>query len=268
MPRPKSEKRGNQCRWECKKQSHKLKRNKCLQKKDKEWKKMPTKNNEPKHKQICKKTWHWCIHHMKWTVHMPKDYNLSKKQDQWTIKNQDNQLQVRANQVTYAKMPTKLAQLFVDEWWGAPAWLAHDFLAMTKSTTIALMQTIFLLTFPWGSTLFSPCSCFSPKNLTTKHPAKQNPLQTLPSPQFTDENIKQGMKKRGWETSLWEEKGTCQLRLSCFYGPLSWLVVTSRTSSATLTWRLDQHFSAALLQLRTWGKNQWEFLDLKQRESL
>ena len=89
--------------------------NKRLQKKDEEWKKTPPKDNEPKHKQVGKKTWHWCIHHMKWKVHKPEDCDLGKKQDQQGDKNQDIQRQVRASQATYAEMLAKFAQLSVNE---------------------------------------------------------------------------------------------------------------------------------------------------------
>ena len=62
-----------------------------------------------------KKTWHWCMNHIKCTVHKPKDCDLCKKQDQQANKNQDNQWQVRANQAPYAEMLTKLAQLSINE---------------------------------------------------------------------------------------------------------------------------------------------------------
>jgi hypothetical protein len=49
--------------------------------------KTPPKGNEPKHKQIGKKTWHWCSHHMKGTMHKPENCRLGKEQGD----NQGNQ---------------------------------------------------------------------------------------------------------------------------------------------------------------------------------
>ena len=51
--------------------------NKQLQKKDAAWKKVPPKSNEPTTKKIGKKDFHWCEHHMAWTVHMPIDCRLN-----------------------------------------------------------------------------------------------------------------------------------------------------------------------------------------------
>jgi hypothetical protein len=45
--------------------------NRHYQSQDEEWMTTPPKDDEPKHKQVGKKTWHWCVHHMKWTVHKP-----------------------------------------------------------------------------------------------------------------------------------------------------------------------------------------------------
>ena len=40
---------------------------------DEEGMKTLPKDKEPKQKQLNKKTRHWCIHRVKWTVHTPKD---------------------------------------------------------------------------------------------------------------------------------------------------------------------------------------------------
>ncbi len=53
--------------------------NKRFQKQDEEWKKVPPKDNEPKQKQVSTKTFHWCIHHMKWTIHKPDNCDIGKK---------------------------------------------------------------------------------------------------------------------------------------------------------------------------------------------
>ncbi len=47
------------------------------QKKDEEWKRIPPKAGEPVIKQIRNKDFHWCEHHMAWTVHRPSDCRLS-----------------------------------------------------------------------------------------------------------------------------------------------------------------------------------------------
>ena len=50
--------------------------NKQRQKRDATWKKVPPKENEPTTKKIGKKDFHWCEHHMAWTIHHPKDCKL------------------------------------------------------------------------------------------------------------------------------------------------------------------------------------------------
>ena len=47
--------------------------NKNRQKKDEAWKKIPPATGEPHTKKIGAKDFHWCIHHMAWTVHHPDD---------------------------------------------------------------------------------------------------------------------------------------------------------------------------------------------------
>ncbi len=49
------------------------------QKKDKAWKKEPPKDGEKCKKEVSKYTYHWCEHHMAWTVHKPA-YCLLRKQ--------------------------------------------------------------------------------------------------------------------------------------------------------------------------------------------
>ena len=50
--------------------------NKQHQKTDEAWKKVPPKDGEAKQKVIKEKTYHWCEHHMAWTIHSPKECNL------------------------------------------------------------------------------------------------------------------------------------------------------------------------------------------------
>ena len=77
------------------------------QKQDEEWKKQPPKDNEPKVRLVGKKNWHWCIHHMKWTVHNPEDCDLGKRNAK------ENNHQVK--QATYAKTLAQIALMAVDE---------------------------------------------------------------------------------------------------------------------------------------------------------
>jgi len=62
-----------------KQKNQKDRSNKRFHKKDEEWKKTPPKDDEPKQKQ-GKKTFHWCVHHMKWMLHKPDDCKLGKQQ--------------------------------------------------------------------------------------------------------------------------------------------------------------------------------------------
>jgi hypothetical protein len=47
--------------------------NKKDQKKDEAWEKVPPKNGDPKEKKNGDYTYHWCKHHMAWTVHKPAE---------------------------------------------------------------------------------------------------------------------------------------------------------------------------------------------------
>ena len=49
------------------------------QKADEAWKKVPPKDGEPKQKTVSERTYHWCVHHMAWTMHAPADCRLGKE---------------------------------------------------------------------------------------------------------------------------------------------------------------------------------------------
>ena len=51
--------------------------NKQCQKKDAAWKKVPPQAGEPWTKRIRSKDFHWCEHHMAWTVHLPTGCRLN-----------------------------------------------------------------------------------------------------------------------------------------------------------------------------------------------
>jgi hypothetical protein len=49
------------------------------QKKNEAWKKEPPKDGEKREKEVGKYTYHWCKHHMAWTVQKPADCLLGKQ---------------------------------------------------------------------------------------------------------------------------------------------------------------------------------------------
>ncbi len=51
-----------------------------MQKKDKAWKKVPPKDGEKHEREQDGHTYYWCVHHMAWTMHPPKDCRLGKEQ--------------------------------------------------------------------------------------------------------------------------------------------------------------------------------------------
>ncbi len=67
-----------------KKKNKKNAYNRWEQKKDEAWKKEPPKDGEKHEKEVGKYTYHWCKHHMAWTVHKPANCLLDKqhKEDQ------------------------------------------------------------------------------------------------------------------------------------------------------------------------------------------
>ncbi len=74
---------------------------------------MPPKENEPKHKQVGKKTFHWHIHHKKWTLHKPEDCTLGKEQGD--AQDKQNEQQITSNQATFARLLAQLALQATDE---------------------------------------------------------------------------------------------------------------------------------------------------------
>jgi hypothetical protein len=50
------------------------------QKKDEAWKKVPPKEGKKKEKVHNKRTYHWCVHHMAWTMHSPSECRLGTEQ--------------------------------------------------------------------------------------------------------------------------------------------------------------------------------------------
>jgi hypothetical protein len=50
------------------------------QKKDEAWKKIPPKDDKKKEKTHDGRTYYWCVHHMAWTMHSPKECCLGREQ--------------------------------------------------------------------------------------------------------------------------------------------------------------------------------------------
>jgi hypothetical protein len=73
-----------------------------------DWEWIPPEDKEPKVKQVGKKTWHWCPHHEKWTIHKPENCKLGKMQ---AADSDDNQ----ANQTNYSSTLAQIALLAADE---------------------------------------------------------------------------------------------------------------------------------------------------------
>jgi hypothetical protein len=80
-----------------KKKNKKNTYNQWEQKKDEALKKEPPKDGEKREKEVGKYTYHWCKHHMAWTLHKPTDCLLGKQHKQdWRKKPQ------KANSATFA----------------------------------------------------------------------------------------------------------------------------------------------------------------------
>lgn len=74
--------------------------NKKRQKADEAWMRVPPKAGEPETKEVNGKTWHWCIHHMCWTMHLAKDCRLGKDR----ASQQSNSTSSITNQATVANV--------------------------------------------------------------------------------------------------------------------------------------------------------------------
>ena len=79
-----------------KKRNKKDTSNKQAQKQDEAWKKVPPKDGNPKKKKHGDYTFHWCEHHMAWTVHKPAACRLG------TQHKDEQKSTYRANSATVA----------------------------------------------------------------------------------------------------------------------------------------------------------------------
>jgi hypothetical protein len=87
--------------------------NKRRQRKDEEWKKKPPKQGESTTKTVNNIQWHWCEHHMKWTIHHPNDCKLKQQREQ--EQNKSSAKHVASQATTYHNLLANLAELSADE---------------------------------------------------------------------------------------------------------------------------------------------------------
>jgi hypothetical protein len=74
--------KGDKDRKKKKGQKNKNKKNtsdRVKQKKDEAWKMVPPKDDEKHEREHNGCTYYWCVHHMAWTMHPPKDCCLGKE---------------------------------------------------------------------------------------------------------------------------------------------------------------------------------------------
>ncbi len=72
---------------------------------DEEWKKVPPKDGNKKSKEAGKYTYHWCVHHMAWCMHLPADCHLGKERK---VEQQKTTPAYVANSATYAAAAASL----------------------------------------------------------------------------------------------------------------------------------------------------------------
>jgi hypothetical protein len=72
--------KGNNKKKGQKNKNKKDKSDRVKQKKDKAWKKVLPKEGEKQVKEHGGRTYFWCVHHITWTMHSPKDCHLGKEQ--------------------------------------------------------------------------------------------------------------------------------------------------------------------------------------------
>jgi hypothetical protein len=105
----KKDKRGGDAKVKNKKNTA----NKRDQKQEEAWKKTPPKDGKPKEKTHKGKTYHWCIHHMAWGIHSPKDCRLGqeRKEGDQASKKEDRPNSVAAAAATATTACPSIASL-------------------------------------------------------------------------------------------------------------------------------------------------------------
>ena len=92
--------------------------NKKWQKQDEAWKKVPPKAGEVKQKINKEKTYHWCEHHMSWTIHPPNACFLGQARTQLQAKTALDDASapaVTSNNSAYAALLANMARCAADE---------------------------------------------------------------------------------------------------------------------------------------------------------
>lgn len=92
--------------------------NKKRQKQDEAWKKVPPKAGEAKQKINKEKTYHWCEHHMSWTIHPPSECFLGQARTQLQAKTALDEVSAPAttsNASAYAALLANMARCAADE---------------------------------------------------------------------------------------------------------------------------------------------------------
>jgi hypothetical protein len=97
------------------------------QKKDKAWKKVPPKDGKKKEKVYDKRTYHWYVHHMAWTMHSPSKCRLGTERKGEKPNNMSHSAAVAAAATVnphYAALLLTLASIAdKEELWCKPAWM-------------------------------------------------------------------------------------------------------------------------------------------------
>ena len=77
--------------------------NKTRQKEDEAWKKISPKDGDKKSKEMGKHTFHWCEHHMAWSMHLPSECRLGNQ------RKEEQSPTVGGNSATYAAAAASVA---------------------------------------------------------------------------------------------------------------------------------------------------------------
>lgn len=100
-----------------KKKNKKDTSNKRQQKQDEAWKKTPPKAGEAKQKCVKERTYHWCEHHMSWTIHSPSDCYLgrarTKQQAQAAL--ETTSMASNTNAASFAALLANMARCAADD---------------------------------------------------------------------------------------------------------------------------------------------------------
>ena len=139
-----SDKSKGQQIWGKKKKNKKDSLNKKKQKKDEAWIKVPPNDGEVKTKTVNGKTWHWCIHHMSWTMHKPEECKLGMAQAQ-QCSNSHMAVSQSHSLHAYSALIQEVANLACSsfesgwsdqEWWFRLVWhhCLHGFCVMAEAS--------------------------------------------------------------------------------------------------------------------------------------